>query len=128
VAFDGQGRFRFSDKLTEESERDGKFAFKAIQVPIEAGYSYDIWQRSAQIDSLLKLYDPQGKLVALDDDSGGNLDARILFDAKEAGSYRLVATTYKEQLGAFSVEIVKFKLPAPRASNQALKTNIRTQD
>ena len=40
------------------------------------------------------LFDPQGALVAKDDDSGGDYNARILFDPKASGQYRLLAADF----------------------------------
>ena len=43
--------------------------------------------------SVSALEDSKGKILAEDDDSGGNLDARIVYRAQQSGIYRLVATT-----------------------------------
>ena len=42
-------------------------------VPLEAGWAYSIDQKSTKLDSFMKLVDPTGKIVAADDNSGGDV-------------------------------------------------------
>src|SRR5262245_6864093 len=85
-------------------------------------------------DPYLKLKDPIGREVAFDDDSGGRLDARILYKAKETGVHEIVATTYQPgQTGRFTLTIRVAKpahwmelwnaraISAPRASRPDLQ-------
>jgi hypothetical protein len=47
--------------------------------------------QSDLVDTYLELYDPQGELIAADDDSGGDLNAAVLdFPIQEAGEYAVV--------------------------------------
>jgi hypothetical protein len=56
------------------------------------GRSYIIDLRSTQFDAFLRLEDSALAQLAQDDDSGGNLDARIIFRCPRSGSYRIIAT------------------------------------
>jgi len=46
------------------------------------------------LDPFLRLEDRDGLVLAEDDDSGGNLNARIVFKPGKTGTYRVVATTF----------------------------------
>jgi len=45
-------------------------------------------------DKYLRLENARGEQLAQDDDSGGNLNARIVFRAPEDGWYRIIVTSY----------------------------------
>jgi hypothetical protein len=60
---------------------------------LEKGQTYAIYMESQVLDSYLILYNPQGKEIRRDDDSGGNLNARIEYTPQATGSYRLEATS-----------------------------------
>lgn len=122
VAFDPAGYHR-NEKLSDLDPREGNLGrAKTYLIPMEKGLGYNIDMKSSQIDAYLSLYDPQGNLVAQDDDSGGDFNARILFDPKSTGQYRLVASDFKQGTGAFSIDIARVKLPASSAVDQALQT------
>ncbi len=74
---------------------------------MEAGKTLIIHMHSKEFDSLLKLYDPAGKLVAEHDDiDDDNKDARILFTAPAAGTYRIIATSFEARgRGAYTLTI-----------------------
>src|SRR5205807_9641526 len=59
-----------------------------------AGTTYQIDLVSTAFDAYLRLEDSAGKQVAQDDDSGGGLNARIVFTAKKADTYRIIVTTF----------------------------------
>jgi hypothetical protein len=48
---------------------------------------------SRDFDAYLVLFDPQGRVVAQDDDSGGGTNARLTFTAPEDGWYEVMVTT-----------------------------------
>ena len=58
------------------------------------GRTYQIDMKSKEIDSYLRLESPEGVQVALDDDSGGFPDARIIYRALKTGDYTIICTTY----------------------------------
>jgi hypothetical protein len=59
------------------------------------------------IDPYLFLEDPDGKVVTQDDDSGGNLNARIVFKAQRSGDYRIIASTLRKATGPFTLTVRK---------------------
>jgi hypothetical protein len=65
---------------------------KVYTVDLAAGRTYQIDLMSREMDSYLRLENPQGMEVARDDDSGGMLNARIVYPCTQAGTYRIVAT------------------------------------
>ena len=56
--------------------------------------TYQIDMISNQFDAYLRLEDSKGNQLAEDDDSGGNLNAQILFTPTKADDYRIIATTF----------------------------------
>jgi thiol-disulfide isomerase/thioredoxin len=87
------------DKLTEDDPTDEVVKgspHKIHEVDLEAGKIYRIDMTSPKIDSFLRLLDPDGRQVALDDDSGDNFNARIVHKAKRTATYKIVATSTNE--------------------------------
>ncbi len=67
--------------------------FKVYRVKLEANKTYQI-DMTSQFDNYLFLEDATGKVLAADDDSGGNLNARIVFRPTKTDTYRVIATTF----------------------------------
>ena len=78
--------------MPNDPQRDGRI-HKPFQVRLEQGKTYVIDLRSRDMDSFLCLYDPQGVLVATDDDSAGFLDSRIIHRANRTGNYTIAAAS-----------------------------------
>jgi hypothetical protein len=76
------------------------YTFKMIE-----GKIYQIDMRSKVLDSFLRLEDPNGQQVSEDDDSGGNLDARIVYQAVMTGDYQIIATSFDQALGKFTLAV-----------------------
>jgi Bacterial pre-peptidase C-terminal domain len=83
----------------------GQKPHKLYTIEMEAGKTYQIDQLSRAFDAYLYLEDPDGAIVGEDDDSGGNLNARIIYKAAKAGKYHIVATTYDGRTGAFTLTV-----------------------
>jgi hypothetical protein len=67
---------------------------------------------SNQFDTFLRLEDTFGQVVAADDDSGKGLNARIVFQPKLTGTFRVIATSYApDRTGNFVVKLGV--LPSP---------------
>jgi len=80
----------------------------AYQVRFVAGKTYLIDMVSPDqkaLDPYLFLHDAAGKKLAEDDDSGGGLNARIVFRAEKDGTYRIRATTFNAGRGAFTLAV-----------------------
>ena len=78
---------------------------KVYTIKLAAGKDYQIDMVSKAIDAFLRLEDEKGKQLAQDDDGGDGLNARILFNAPAAGTYRIIATTFLGGLGDFTLTV-----------------------
>jgi hypothetical protein len=100
-----KGEAKFTGNLTKADPRRGNKIHKLFLVPLEEGKTYQIDQVS-KMDSYLFLEDPDGKLLAQDDDGGGFPNARITYKAAKKGNYRIVATTLGGQdTGEFTLTV-----------------------
>jgi len=72
---------------------------KIHRVKLEAGKTDQIDLSSLTFDPYLFLEDAAGKLLAQDDDSGGNLNARMIFRPEKTAVYSIVATTFDPGVG-----------------------------
>jgi len=76
------------------------------RLELEAGQSVTATMTSDAFDTYLILVNELGESVISDDDSAGNLDARIVYTAPTAGTYTIVATTYSSgSTGAYTLEV-----------------------
>jgi hypothetical protein len=106
----GNDGFTIKGKLTKDLPGDdGKFtkgAPRLIQpVKMKSGKTYTIDLISDDFDAFLRLLDPAGKEVAFDDDSGGDLNSRIVYECKEDGVFRIIMTTLNRQPGNFTLKV-----------------------
>ncbi len=93
-------------KLTEDDPKDAvlKNSYaKTYTVKLEAGKTYRIDMTSREVDSLVRLENPNGNQVASDDDGGGNRNARIVYKADRNGAYKIIATTFGQPMGQFKL-------------------------
>ncbi len=90
---------RYAGKLTADDPRDRRrnAASKVYTVKLKAGKVYQIDMMSRAFDSYLFLEDPKGRQLAEDDDSGGMLNAQIIFNCQRDGDYKIVCTAFNEQ-------------------------------
>ncbi|HZZ82042.1 MAG TPA: PPC domain-containing protein [Gemmataceae bacterium] len=77
-------------------------------VKLAKGKSYAIDLVSTDFDAFLRLLDKDGKELAADDDSGGDLNSRILHSADRDGDYIIVVTSFDGQVGKFSLKVREF--------------------
>ena len=93
------------DEAVDEKYRGQKLA-RQFTVKLEAGKTYQIDLSSRAFDSFLYLEGPRGGVLAQDDDGAGNLNARIVHQATETGTYRLIATSLSGRgSGPFSLAV-----------------------
>jgi tetratricopeptide (TPR) repeat protein len=82
---------------------------QVYHVKLDKGGTYVIDMISPNpkaLDPFLRLLDAAGKTLAFDDDSGGGLNARIIFLAPGTGTYRIVATSFDGAgVGAFTLAV-----------------------
>ncbi len=86
---------------------DKKCLFKAFPIKMQAKQFYiiDMVRSGDDIDPYLYLEGPDGKIVASDDDSGGSLNARIIYQPRRSGAYRIIASTLVPATGAFTLTV-----------------------
>ncbi len=73
----------------------------SYNVNLQAGVQYTISLNKLQngYDPYLWLYDPVGQLVAQDDDSGGNLNARIIYTPNVSGTFQIKCGSFNNSSG-----------------------------
>jgi tetratricopeptide (TPR) repeat protein len=99
---------------------DAKTTRLIYQVKFVAGITYVIDMISADekaLDPYLVLFDATGKKLAEDDDSGGGLNARIVFRAGQDGILRVHATSFNLGRGDFTLT-VRDQPPQPRKGTE----------
>src|SRR5436309_3118086 len=98
-----KGELKKDDK--EDKVRDGRKS-KIYKLPMKAGTNWEINLKSNDFDAYLRLEDSSKKQLAEDDDSGGNLDAKIVFTAPKDDTYRIIATTFADnKTGKFTLTV-----------------------
>lgn len=109
IALAAKPLLKSNDALTAA---DPKYKFrkhhKAYKVKLAAGryYIFDMKEEEkSDLDCYLYLEDPAGKGVAQDDDGGKGLNSRIVIRAKQAGTYRVIATGLGDALGKYSLTV-----------------------
>jgi hypothetical protein len=100
-----------TDKWTQQDPVYGerKTHFKAYPLKMKAGETYiiDLVRKAKDfsVDPYLFLEDPAKKVVARDDDSGGNLNARMIYTPSADGEFRIIATTLSPATGDFTLTV-----------------------
>jgi hypothetical protein len=103
---DGTGEIKgkLDAKDPKDASRNESYC-KIYTIKLEAGKTYQ-FDCSSDWDNWLRIEDAKGKQLAEDDDSGGGTDARIIFDCKTAGEYRVIVTSFNaEETGDFTVTV-----------------------
>lgn len=102
---------RVTGQLTAKDPLDklqSKSFHKVHVVKLMANVDYIIDLSSADFDSYLRLEDAAGKKLAEDDDSGGDVDARIAFRPTADGDYRIIVTSFDPaEVGNYSLVVRK---------------------
>jgi len=84
-------------------------SYKKVDVNFVAGKIYVIEMDKTDksfLDPFLLLQNPRGKIVASDDDRGGDLNARIIFKVGQTGTFSIYATTLEPRMyGAFRLTV-----------------------
>jgi hypothetical protein len=79
---------------------------KVYPLKLKGGQFYiiDLVKKSA-VDPYLYLENEKKEVVTSDDDSGGDLNARIVFRPAKDGEYRIIATTLTRAVGGFELTV-----------------------
>src|SRR5206468_3016980 len=87
---------------------------KIHRINFSKGKVYQIDMTSTDFDAYLRIEDAAGRHLAADDDSGGQLNARIIFKAPEDGTYRIIATAFIiNGAGNYRLTVVERSAPKP---------------
>ena len=78
---------------------------KIYTVLFEAQKTYQIDLMSDQFDAYLRLENPAAMPLVANDDGGEGRNARILYTCPQAGTYRIVATTFGPGTGRFTLAV-----------------------
>ena len=119
----GDGELRNDGALTPNDSLNGWYSGQELsyQVEIEEAGMYQIEMRSNDVDSYLVLEGPNG-YYREDDDSAGNLDARIS-DFLAPGNYELTArTAYGQSSGMFTLSMQPHDMPDVELQNEGALT------
>jgi len=100
--------FEFKGTLTKDLPKDAQRGGPSMVhvVKLKEGKTYTIDMVSGAFDSYLRLLDPKGNQIEEDDDSGGDLNSRIIFNCTKDGEYKIVTTTFgPDAVGAFALTV-----------------------
>jgi hypothetical protein len=140
AALGADGQYSTNNELTAVDACDTAHPtnpHKRYEVQLEAGRTYVIDHVSQDFDAHLRLTDELGKELARDDDSGGNLNARIRFQPPRTSRYMIHAGQLFSRPGRYTLTIraegagivvekklEPLKFPTATAPNAALPTEV----
>lgn len=81
-----------------------------------AGQRVAISMKSDDFDSYLELFDANHNSLATDDDSGGELNARLTFVLPEDGDYLIEARGFSDAEGRYDLKVEEVAPPPPPAA------------
>jgi hypothetical protein len=95
-------------KLTEDDAVDKLFKrpHKLHELNAKKDVDYVIDLTSEAFDPLLRLENPKGKMIAINDDANQKtLDSLIVFKAGEDGVFRIIAAAYNLKTGDYKLRV-----------------------
>ena len=112
------GESRSGDLSVESDPTWGMHGpFELYRFQATAGERYLVVMSSEDFDSYLVIGTKSGGIfdpINEDDDSGGNLDSRIRFEAPESGTYYILAQAYAEHgEGSYTISLEEMAPPRP---------------
>lgn len=78
---------------------------KIHNVNLQQGKTYIITMDSDDFDAYLRVESAAGALLAEDDDSGGDLNAKIVFRPAATGMHRVIATAWDGGFGRYRLKV-----------------------
>jgi hypothetical protein len=104
----GEASTRIDSQITRDDTPTrvrGESAGRVHEITLQADKVYEVRMESKEMDSYLRLEDADGNILAMDDDSGGGLNAQIIVKPPRDGTYRVVATTLIPGYGSYLVTV-----------------------
>lgn len=83
----------FTKDDPKDQARGGPSQTHSIAMAAGTRYTIDL-VKTSEYDPYLRLLDPKGNQIDEDDDSGGDLNSRIIFNCTKDGDYKIVCTTF----------------------------------
>jgi hypothetical protein len=100
------GVLRATGQLHSKDQEARERYFKAYVIKFMPGKAYTIDLESNDFDAFLRLENAQGKILAQDDDGGGDLNARIVFSPTKEDTYRIIVTTFEPgETGRYTLSV-----------------------
>jgi hypothetical protein len=99
------GTLRVTDPVDVVNGRANNNRCQVFAVKMKAGQKYQIDLTSREFDAFVRVEDLRGRELAYDDDSGGMLNARLMFTPPAAGVYRVVAAGINNRFGGFELVV-----------------------
>jgi len=97
---------RVEDELTAADESRNDSYAKSYDVALTAGHRYYIDLDSNAFATYLRVLNPAGLVVSVDEGGGSGMNTRVEFQAVTTGVYRIVATSFEERnLGPFTLTV-----------------------
>jgi peroxiredoxin len=114
--------FKFEGTLEKDDAKDPKrnTPAKIHTVTFKKGQSYKIDLAGIGFDAFLRLEDDAGKELAEDDDSGGNLNAQIIFNCPKDGDYKIYCTCFATAGGKYVLTVKSVGIFTASAAHAAL--------
>ena len=103
-----KGGLSITENINQNNVSDVGKLGKLYSVTFKKGETYTIDLESATMDSYLYLFDSNNKLLAQDDDSGGDLNSRVVYRAPNDGVFHIIATSLDgDETGEFTLKVRK---------------------
>ena len=95
-----------TDELTPRDPTQNDISHKTFDVKLTAGRRYIIEMESDAFDAFVKLLNPDGAIIAFNDECGTQNNSRLVFEAVRTENYRIVATSFgPNATGAFTLTV-----------------------
>src|SRR5207248_10277465 len=102
----GEKSLNITAELTKDDPADTVKKLSKCKVytfAMKKDSSWEINLKSKDFDAFLRVEDSTGKELAYDDDSGGKLDARMVFKAPKDDTYQIIATSFDAASGQITL-------------------------
>ncbi|WP_292038973.1 MULTISPECIES: PPC domain-containing protein [unclassified Brevundimonas] len=115
-------------EITDEDASADSYRYDAYTVSLTEGQRVQVVMRSADFDSYLEIgrdAKPFETLAEDDDGLGQGLNARLLFEAPEAGDYVIRARPFGDDRGAYDIELSD-RGPDPKPGSVLVGSTVRS--
>jgi hypothetical protein len=112
--------------LLATDEQDPKLnrPSKKYTIKLQKDKTYIIDLVSKDFDAYLRLLDKGGNQLAEDDDSGGDLNSRIIHSATKDEDHQIVVTTFNGEVGKFNLTVREFVIKGEAKARDVGKDGI----